>query len=540
MQKLTNSKTWNALKNHQKDISKTSLRSLFKDKNRFSKFSIETEDILLDYSKNIISNETMNYLINLAQESNIKSKTLDMFQGKNINWTENRPVLHTALRDPSFSPIIINNKNISLDIKRTIAKIKSFTNRVRNGEWKRITGEKIQSIVNVGIGGSDLGPSMITEALSYYNNGPKLYFVSNIDGSDITETLKKLNPEETLFLIASKTFKTQETMTNANTARNWIIKKLGNSAISKHFVAMSTNIEEVINFGINKDNIFTFWDFVGGRYSSWSSIGLPISLSIGFDQFKEFLSGGHDMDTHFRNEEYQNNLPIILGLIGIWYNNFFNCQTHAIFAYDHYLSKFSAHIQQLDMESNGKFIDYNNATVNYETGPIIWGKPGTNGQHAFFQLIHQGTKLIPSDFIGFKKSLNPIGDHHNKLMSNFFAQTKALAFGLTKDEIQKKMASNNNKDSNIFNLIPHRIFAGNKPTNTILINKLTPKSLGKLLALYEHKVFIQGLIWRINSFDQWGVELGKNIANDILKSITKKSISDNDSSTNGLITKFLN
>jgi glucose-6-phosphate isomerase len=538
MSRLTNSNTWNDLKNHHRQMKECSLRDLFQDSNRFLDFSIESDDFLLDFSKNIIDQQTMNLLFKLATESKIKNEIQDMFSAKEINWTEKRSVLHTALRDKSKTQILINNKDIKFDIKKSLDKIKLFSSKVRDGIWRGSTGKKIKYIVNIGIGGSDLGPNMVCDALAYYNDGPSIHFVSNIDASDISETLKKINPEKTLFLIASKTFTTLETMTNANTAKLWLTKALGESSVSKHFVAMSTNIPAVIKFGIDKSNIFTFWDYVGGRYSSWSSIGLSIAISIGYERFDQFLIGGYEMDCHFRENDLDQNLPVILALIGIWYNNFFKTETHAILPYDHYLTKFSAHIQQLDMESNGKYIDKDNSVIDYTTGPIIWGQPGTNGQHAFYQLIHQGTKLIPCDFIGFKQSLNPIGDHHDKLMANFFAQTKALAFGLTEQEIIKGLNFEDLSNAKINNIIPHKIFTGNRPTNTILIDKLTPKSLGKLLALYEHKVFVQGVIWRINSFDQWGVELGKNLANHILSSITKDDIFKNDSSTSGLLKKY--
>ena len=538
MSRLTNSNTWNALKKHQNQIKKYTLRDLFQDSNRFLDFNIKSNDFFLDFSKNIINKRTMNLLFKLAHESKIMDKIEDMFSGKEINWTEKRSVLHTALRDKSKTKIFINNKDIKSDIKESLNKIRLFSNKIRDGVWKGSTGKKIKHIVNIGIGGSDLGPKMVCESLAYYNDGPSIHFVSNIDASDISETLKKINPEETLFLIASKTFTTQETMTNADTAKSWITKALGNSSVSKHFAAMSTNIPAVVNFGIDKSNIFTFWDYVGGRYSTWSSIGLSIAISIGYERFNEFLIGGYEMDCHFRENDLDQNLPVILALIGIWYNNFFKTETHAILPYDHYLTKFSDHIQQLDMESNGKYIDKDNSIIDYTTGPIIWGQPGTNGQHAFYQLIHQGTKLIPCDFIGFKQSLNPTGDHHDKLMANFFAQTKALAFGLTKQEAIKGLSSKDLDDTHANKIITHKIFTGNRPTNTILIDKLTPKSLGKLLALYEHKVFVQGVIWRINSFDQWGVELGKNLAIRILNSITKNDIVRSDSSTSGLLKEY--
>ena len=536
MSKVNKTNIWVNLKKHQKEIASIHLRDFFKDPNRFKDFSLEADDFFLDYSKNLISEETMKLLYMLANKLKLKSQINAMFNGEKINWTENRSVLHTALRDKSKKSIIINNKNIKIDIQKVLDKVDTFSNGIRNGSLKGYTGKKFKSVVHIGIGGSDLGPRVINDSLKYYHDGPKVYFVSNVDASELKESLKNLSPETTLFLIASKTFTTQETMRNAKTAKNWILKSLSEKAIGKHFAAISTNEEKVVEFGIKKSNIFIFWDFVGGRYSSWSSIGLPIAIAIGYKKFNEFLEGGYEMDIHFQNKDYHENLPVILGLIGLWYNNFFNAQTYAIVPYDFYLSNFSDHIQQLDMESNGKYIDRDNQKVEYDTGPIVWGKPGTNGQHAFFQLLHQGTKLIPCDFIGFKKSLNQIEDHHDILMANLFAQTKALAFGLTKEEVKKKILHEN---KNEVDLIPHRTFPGNRPTNTILIDKLTPKSIGKLLALYEHKIFVQGAIWGVNSFDQWGVELGKNLANEILKQINTKSTLGGDVSTDGLLKKYL-
>ena len=537
---LTSSRAWKALTLHKKEISNISLRELFMDKNRFNNFSIEIDDFLLDYSKNIISAVTMDLLLDLLKETDVRNKIEDMFNGKKINLTENRAVLHTALRDKSGKSIFIDGENITTKIQESLHKMEQFTDDIRMGVKKGFTGKKIKDVVNIGIGGSDLGPKMITESLLYYADGPKVHFISNIDASDIAETLKNLNPETTLFLIASKTFKTEETMTNAKTAKDWILKEFGISAIPDHFVALSTNTALVEKFGIDGKNIFPFWDFVGGRFSSWSSIGLSICISIGFKNFNEFLSGGYKMDCHFRQSESKNNLPIIMALLGVWYNNFFQYETHAILPYDYYLSHLTKHIQQIDMESNGKYMTLNGEKINYQTGPIIWGEPGTNGQHAFFQLIHQGTKIIPCDFIGFKKSLNPINDHHDKLMANYFAQTKALAFGLTKSEVEKQLLGMNMSKQSKLKLLPHKIFQGNRPTNSLLINKLTPESIGKLLALYEHKVFVQSLIWDINCFDQWGVELGKSLAKNILIDIKNENITKTDISTESLLKKYIN
>ena len=540
MIRLTSSKAWKALVNHQKEISKISLAELFKDKNRFNNFSIEEDDFLLDYSKNIISSDTMNLLFHLLKEVNVIDKIEDMFNGKKINLTEDRAVLHTALRNKSGKSIFIDNENITTKIEESLHKMEQFSNEIRMGVKKGFTGKNIEDVVNIGIGGSDLGPKMITESLLHYADGPRVHFTSNVDASDIAETLKKLNPETTLFLIASKTFTTDETTTNAKTAKHWILQEFGIEAIPDHFAALSTNFSLVKSFGINKKNIFPFWDFVGGRFSSWSSIGLSICISIGFKNFNKFLQGGYKMDCHFRQSAPENNFPIVMALLGIWYNNFFRYETHAILPYDYYLSYLTKHIQQVDMESNGKSVTLNGDNIDYQTGPIIWGEPGTNGQHAFFQLIHQGTKIIPCDFIGFKKSLNPIKDHHDKLMANYFAQTKALAFGLTKNEVEKQLSGMDLSKQNKLKLLPHKIFQGNRPTNSLLINKLTPESIGKLLALYEHKVFIQSLIWDVNCFDQWGVELGKNLAKNILTDIKNNNITKTDISTASLLKKYLN
>ncbi len=542
MSKLTKSKEWNLLRKHYKKMSKIHLRRLFKDdEKRFDKFSIENNELSLffDYSKNIITEETMSLLFKLAESSDVKGYAKKMFTGEKINWTENRAVLHTALRNNIDEELIVDNKNIFIDIRKVLSKMEEFTNKVRSGEWLGATGKKIESVVNIGIGGSDLGPKMVCNALKYYADGPDVYFVSNIDGTDIAETLKVLNPETTLFLIASKTFTTLETMTNANTAKKWLIEKLGDTAIPKHFAAMSTNAEAVKEFGIDVNNMFEFWNFVGGRYSLWSAIGLSIALYIGFDKFMELHKGAYAMDMHFLKTPVEKNIPIILALLGIWYNNFFNAETYALLPYDQYIKYLPAYFQQGDMESNGKTIDIDGNRVDYQTGPIIWGEPGTNGQHAFYQLIHQGTKLIPADFIGFKKSLNPIGDHHKKLLANFLAQPEALAFGKTKHEAVEELRNAGMSDEMIEKLAPHKVFEGNKPTNTILFDKLTPYTLGALIAMYEHKIFTQGVIWRINSFDQWGVELGKTLAKVILPELDTGNIGSHDSSTAGLINKLV-
>lgn len=536
---LTTSQIWKKLQSHQRDISTKSPTELFTDHSRFEKFSILDDDILFDFSKNLIDEETMSLLFELAERSELKSAQKSMLRGDRINWTEDRSVLHTALRDKSDSSLFVDGINIKIQISHVLEKIKSFSEHVRSGKWTGFTGKPIETIVNIGIGGSDLGPKMVVNALKHYADGPDILFVSNVDGTDIFETLKSINPATTLFLIASKTFTTQETMTNAHTARDWIIESFGKEAVKNHFVALSTSNQKVKEFGIDTNNMFEFWDFVGGRYSTWSAIGMPIALSIGFEKFDEFLRGGYEMDCHFFNTPFKNNIPVTMALLGIWYNNFNDAESHAILPYDQYLKYFSAHLQQVDMESNGKYIDKDGNKVDYDTGPIIWGEPGTNGQHAFYQLIHQGTKFIPSDFIGFKTPLHPHKDHHNKLMSNYFAQTKALFFGLNEDDVIRQLESDGLNKNEIDQLTPHKVFEGGRPTNSILIDKLTPKSMGKLLALYEHKIFVQGIIWRVNSFDQWGVELGKKLANQILPEIEKQTIGEHDSSTQGLLNHFI-
>ena len=503
--------------------------------------SIDHRDlgILLDYSKNIATHETLELLRNLASSRGVAERTTAMFSGKKINWTENRAVLHIALRNRSEHPILVDGQDVMPAINEVLGKMERFSESVRSGSWKGATGKPITDVVNIGIGGSDLGPVMVCTALQHYADGPAVHFVSNVDGTDMVETLKLVDPETTLFLVASKTFTTQETMTNAHTARDWLITFLGEGAISRHFAALSTNGDAVAAFGIDTANMFEFWDFVGGRYSLWSAIGLSIAIRIGFHRFEELLEGAHAMDRHFLDSPAEENLPLTLALLGIWYNNFFAAQTCALLPYDQYLSRFAAYFQQGDMESNGKTTDREGNRVDYETGPVIWGEPGTNGQHAFYQLIHQGTKLIPADFIGFINTLNPVGDHHDKLMANFFAQTEALAFGLTTKEVEGQLRKAGLPEEQVRMLKAHKTFEGNKPTNSILIDMLTPRTLGSLIALYEHKIFVQGVIWNINSFDQWGVELGKVLAGVILPELKKGETAGHDCSTAGLISHFL-
>ena len=531
------------LSTHSQTIKNIHLKDLFsQEPNRFDEFSFTWEDILFDFSKNRISQETLSLLLDLANKINLKDKIASMFSGERINFTENRPVLHTALRNVKEEAVMVDGHNIMEDVKKVRKQMKDFSQRVRSGEWKGVSGKKITDVVNIGIGGSDLGPKMVYEALKHYHDGPNVHYVSNIDGTDINETLKLLDPETTLFCVASKTFTTLETMTNAKTAKKWLLKKNNDeSAVKNHFVALSTNIKAVEEFGIDPKNAFAFWDFVGGRYSTWSAIGLSICIAIGYENFEEFLAGGMSADEHFLNTPFEKNIPVLLGLIGFWYNNFFDAQAQAILPYDQYLVEFVNHLQQLDMESNGKYVNEKGEQVDYSTGPIVWGSCGTNGQHAYYQLIHQGKKLIPCDFIGFVETLNPIDDHHDKLMSNYFAQTEALAFGLPSETVRENMQNENVDEQIIEKLLPHRTFLGNIPSNSILVQKLTPKSLGKLLAIYEHKVFVQGAIWGINSFDQWGVELGKKLASNILAELKdKKTTLNHDSSTKGLINHYLN
>ncbi|GHT55650.1 glucose-6-phosphate isomerase [Endomicrobiia bacterium] len=531
---------WDYLEKSYNQIKKFHLRDLFKDENRFSEFSIQDDNIgvTFDYSKNIITTDIFKLLIDFAKASNVNEYAKRMFSGEKINWTEKRAVLHTALRNRSNTPVYVDGKDIMPEINSVLLKMETFSNDLRSGRWKGVTGKKITDIVNIGVGGSDLGPKMVCEALKYYSDGPNVYFVSNIDSADIYEVLKRLSPETTLFIIASKTFTTLETITNALTARNWITEKLGDKAIASHFVALTASIKKVLEFGIDKNNIFKFWDFVSGRYSLWSAIGLSIVCSVGFDKFVELLDGAHYIDQHFLNAPYERNIPVIMAVLGFWYNNFFGASTHAILPYSQYLNRFPAYLQQSDMESNGKTINIEGDRVDYDTGPVIWGESGVNGQHSFCQLIHQGTKFIPCDFIGFVNPLEKIGDHHEKLMANYFAQTEALAFGLTKKQVINNLMAMGLSFPDIEFLASHSVFEGNKPTNSILIDKLTPKTLGVLIAIYEHKIFVQGVMWRINSFDQWGVELGKVLANVILPELKSHVDNKHDSSTKNLIGIF--
>jgi len=520
---------------------KNDLRTLFAaDPARFEKFSIAFEDILLDYSKNRITAETKALLVQLAKECGLEEAIAAMFSGERINVTENRPVLHTALRNQSGQPVYVDGKDVMPDVKRVLAHMRTFTEEILSGQWKGYTGKEITDVVNIGIGGSDLGPVMVTEALKAYKTRLNVHFVSNVDGTHIAETLKAVDPETTLFLIASKTFTTQETMANAHTAKDWFLASGAlQEDVAKHFAALSTNTEAVRAFGIDTQNMFEFWDWVGGRYSLWSAIGLSISLAIGFDNFEELLKGAYEADVHFKETSFESNIPVILALLGVWYNNFFQAESHAILPYDQYLHRFAAYFQQGDMESNGKYIDRNGQQVDYQTGPIIWGEPGTNGQHAFYQLIHQGTKLIPCDFIAPANSLNPIGNHHQLLLSNFFAQTEALMNGKTEAEVVAEFKKAGKSDPEIEALKAYKVFEGNRPTNSILFKKMTPRTLGRLIALYEHKIFVQGVIWNIYSFDQWGVELGKQLANQILPELSDANpVTSHDSSTNGLINAY--
>lgn len=539
----TNTQAWKALEAHQSQLAHTTIADLFKqEQNRFNDYSLTFENqILVDFSKNKINQETLKLLHQLAKESALDEAINAMFTGEKINRTENRAVLHTALRNRSNTPVYVDGKDVMPEVNAVLAKMSAFCDRVISGEWKGYTGKAITDVVNIGIGGSDLGPYMVTEALRPYKNHLNMHFVSNVDGTHIAETLKKVNPETTLFLVASKTFTTQETMTNANSARDWLLAAAkDNSAVAKHFAALSTNGKAVAEFGIDTNNMFEFWDWVGGRYSLWSAIGLSIALSIGFDNFEALLSGAHEMDKHFRTAPLEKNIPATLALIGLWNTNFLGAQTEAILPYDQYLHRFAAYFQQGNMESNGKYVDRNgNVIRDYQTGPIIWGEPGTNGQHAFYQLIHQGTMLIPCDFIAPAQSHNPLGDHHSKLLSNFFAQTEALAFGKTKEEVEAEFVKAGKSLDEVKDIVPFKVFTGNKPTNSILVQKMTPFVLGALIAMYEHKIFTQGVIFNIFSFDQWGVELGKQLANRILPELAdKENVSSHDSSTNGLINQF--
>ncbi len=538
----TSTQAWAKLEAHAADMKRIHMRQLFQDNsNRFKQFSLQFGDLLFDYSKNIITPETVGLLLQLAEECKLKEAITAMFNGAVINETENRAVLHTALRNFSKDPVYAAGENVMPLVKKVLKKMKVFCEAIHSGEHRGYTGKKIKYIVNIGIGGSDLGPLMVTEALKPYAvEGIETFFVSNVDGTHIAETLKKLNPERTLFLVASKTFTTQETMTNAHTAREWFLKRAKNEKyIAQHFVALSTNEDEVVKFGIDRKNMFEFWDWVGGRYSLWSAIGLSIALTIGFKNFEQLLKGAHTTDTHFRQTDFENNIPVLMAVIGVWYTNFFNAQSEAILPYDQYLHRFAAYFQQGNMESNGKSINRVGEVVDYATGPVIWGEPGTNGQHAFYQLIHQGTVLIPCDFIAPALTHNPIGDHHPKLLSNFFAQTEALMNGKTDEVAEAELEKAGLTNEAMAKLLPYKVFAGNKPTNSFLIKKITPFTLGQLIALYEHKIFTQGIIWNIFSFDQWGVELGKQLANKILPDLKcSGKVEGHDSSTNGLMNAY--
>ncbi|MHA8049951.1 glucose-6-phosphate isomerase [Aquirufa sp. ROCK-SH2] len=540
---FTQTKSFEKLSSDFKKLENIHLKDLFKgNSNRQEVYSILFNDIFLDYSKNIIDASTFQHLLDLAEECQLEGAIHSQFKGDKINQTEGRAVLHTALRKPKGSVLNVEGVNIIEQIDQVKSQMKDFSDRVISGQWKGFTDKAITDIVNIGIGGSDLGPVMVTEALKAYKNHLNIHFVSNVDGTHIAETLKGLNPETTLFLIASKTFTTQETMANAFSARDWFLKTAKDeSAVSKHFVALSTNKDQVEKFGIDSANMFVFWDWVGGRYSLWSAIGLSICLGIGYDNFEELLAGAHEMDEHFQHSSFDKNIPVILALLGVWYVNFWNAASQAILPYDQYMHRFAAYFQQGDMESNGKTVDRSGNRVNYSTGPIIWGEPGTNGQHAFYQLIHQGTQMIPADFIAPAQSHNAIGNHHTLLMSNFFAQTEALMNGKTLEQVNEELTKAGLSEAEKSKLAAFKVFEGNKPTNSILVKKITPRVLGSLITMYEHKIFVQGVIWNIFSYDQWGVELGKQLANSILPELENNdSVNSHDSSTNGLINQFKN
>lgn len=542
MSALTQLSAWKALSAHYQEISETHMRDMFQeDPERFNKFSLRFKDILLDYSKNRVNEETMRLLLELAQETGLKDAIERMFAGEKVNNTEDRAVLHVALRNRSNRPILVDGADVMPGINDVLSRMRGFTEKVRGGQWLGCTGKQITDIVNIGIGGSDLGPVMVCDALKpFAQEGLKVHFVSNVDGTQIVETLKGLSRETTLFVIASKTFTTQETIANAKTARDWFLTRGGTkAAVAKHFVAVSTNARAVKNFGIDTDHMFEFWDWVGGRYSLWSAVGLSIALYIGMDNFEKLLSGAHDMDEHFRTAPFEENVPVILALLGVWYNNFFDADSHAILPYDQYMHRFPAYFQQGDMESNGKRVTRDGEAVDYSTGPIIWGEPGTNGQHAFYQLIHQGTKLVPTDFLAPVDTKNPIGQHHTLLLSNFFAQTEALMLGKRKDEVRSELEAEGLSGDALEALLPHKVFPGNRPSNSILFQKLLPATLGALIAMYEHKIYVQSVIWNLNAFDQWGVELGKQLARKILPELMLDGeITSHDSSTNGLINDY--
>lgn len=537
----TTTPAWKRLLDLAEEHKDLKITSLLEEHERFERYSLQLDDILVDYSKNKVNDDILKALCDLARETELHLAIEDMFTGKAINETEGRAVLHTALRNRSDRAVYLDGEDVMIEVQKVLDQMKVFADKIQNKQWLGYTGKPIKSLVNIGIGGSDLGPVMVTEALKPYKN-PDIdcYFVSNVDGTHIAETLKKVDPETTLFFIASKTFTTQETMTNAHSARDWFVGYAKDeAAIAKHFVALSTNAKAVEAFGIDPANMFSFWDWVGGRYSLWSAIGLPIACTIGFENFEQLLHGAHAMDEHFRHSMFDRNIPIVLALIGIWNTNFLGATSEAILPYDQYMHRFSAYFQQGNMESNGKYVSRNGNKVAYTTGPIIWGEPGTNGQHAFYQLIHQGTHLIPCDFIAPAISHNPIGDHHQKLLSNFFAQTEALAKGKPLEEVKKEMKAAGKSDEQIEKIAPHRVFEGNRPTNSILVKKITPYTLGSLIAMYEHKIFVQGVIWDIFSFDQWGVELGKVLANGILPELKgDEEVTSHDGSTNGLINAY--
>lgn len=536
----TGTEAWNKLQKHYQEIQAASMHDMFQsDASRVEKFNLKWNDFLVDFSKNRINQETLTLLLELANQVGLKSAIQEYFDGGIINQTENRAVLHTALRAKESSVINVEGINVVPEIYEVKNKIKAFTNEITSGLRTGYTGKIFTDVVNIGIGGSDLGPVMAVEALQFYKNHLNVHFVSNVDGDHVNEIIKKLNPETTLFVIVSKTFTTQETLTNSETIREWFLKSATQSDVAKHFVAVSTNLQKVTEFGINPDNVFPMWDWVGGRFSLWSAVGLSISLAVGFDNFDALLRGANEMDEHFKTADFDQNIPVILALLSVWYNNFFGAESEALIPYTQYLQKLAPYLQQGTMESNGKSVGRDGKPVDYQTGTIIWGEPGTNAQHAFFQLIHQGTKIIPTDFIGFVKPLYGDDNHHDKLMSNFFAQTEALMHGKTESQVQAEFDKQGLSKDKAAALLPFKVFEGNKPTNTILIQKLTPKSLGSLISMYEHKIFVQGIIWNIFSFDQWGVELGKQLANSILEEINTKTIKNHDSSTSFLLNHFL-
>ena len=536
----TTTLAWRKLKDHFEEIKDAEMKQLFSEEpQRFNDLSIHWEDFLIDFSKNRITKETQQLLLDLAEECGLEKAISSYFDGESINRTENRPVLHTALRARNSDNILVNGENVIPEIFEVKAKMQAFSDAIISGSTKGYSGLAFTDVVNIGIGGSDLGPAMVTEALKFYKNHLNVHYISNVDGDHVHETLKPLNPETTLFVIASKTFTTQETLSNAITSRKWFLETASSEDVQKHFVAVSSNVQKVEDFGISKDNIFPMWEWVGGRFSLWSAVGLSVSLAVGFQNFNELLEGANKMDIHFKNEPFIKNIPVQLALLSVWYNNFFKAESEAVIPYAQYLQKLPSYLQQAIMESNGKSVDRNGNPVTYETGNIIWGEPGTNSQHAFFQLIHQGTKLIPADFIGFKKSLFEDKDHHDKLMANYFAQTEALLMGKSEDEVKNELTNQGLSSVEIQKLLPFKVFEGNKPTTSLLMDKLTPESLGKLIAMYEHKIFVQGVIWNIFSYDQWGVELGKQLASKILDELEASKVSTHDNSTKNLLNSYL-